>query len=160
MAPVMRQVSPKDLPFLTQMAVAACRDPHAPLPPDAERRPGVQRLVENWGRPGDVGVIAWASEGERQGAAWCRIFARPLALAQDGSPLPELALAVEESWRGRGVGSALLDELVRAARAYGHRALTLKVSHRNPVARRLYERSGFTSFRTEERGVWMRRDLR
>jgi ribosomal protein S18 acetylase RimI-like enzyme len=141
------------------MAVAACHDPRALLPRGAEHSPGVRRLVEDWGRPGDVGVIACTSEGERQGAAWCRLFARPLAYANDGSPLPELAIAVEETWRRKGVGGALLDELVRSARAHGHTGLTLKVSHHNPLARRLYERAGFTRFQTTERGVWMRREL-
>jgi GNAT superfamily N-acetyltransferase len=158
MGVVVRPVSTTDLPFLTAMAVAACHDPRAPIPANAEENPDVLRLVEGWGRPGDVGVIASTAEGERQGAAWCRVFPRPLAYALDGRPLAEVTIAVEERRRRKGVGSVLLGELVRLAAERGHTALTLKVSHHNPFARRLYERAGFTSFRTTERGVWMRLD--
>jgi GNAT superfamily N-acetyltransferase len=159
MEQMVRPVSAGDLSFLTAMAVAACHDPGSPIPADAPESPAVRTLVEEWGRPGDVGVIACTPEGEGQGAAWRRLLARPLAYARDGSPLPEVTLAVAERWRGQGVGRVLLDELARAAREQGQPALTLKVSHRNQVARRLYERAGFTSFHTTSRGIWLRVDL-
>ncbi len=62
-------------------------------------------------------------------------------------------MAVAAEWRGRGMRGALLERLVDAAGVYGHAALTLKVSHRNYRARRLYESHGFTVFHSEERGV-------
>lgn len=156
---MLRALSDADLPFLTTMAVAACNEPRTPEHPVPEENPGVRRLVDDWGRPGDVGVLARSPQGDPQGAAWCRLFERPLDRAPDGAPLPELVMAVAAEWRGQGVGGALLDELLRAAGVHGHSALTLKVSHRNRRARELYESRGFTVFRREERGVWMRREL-
>ncbi len=51
-------------------------------------------------------------------------------------------MGVVPAWRGRGVGGALLDALVDAARDAGSVALSLSVEPDNP-ARRLYERLGF-----------------
>ncbi len=50
-------------------------------------------------------------------------------------------IALAPSFRGRGVGTALLRELMAEAEASG-RSLTIHVEHGNP-ARRLYERLGF-----------------
>lgn len=49
-------------------------------------------------------------------------------------------MAVVRGWRGRGVGGALLDALVAAARAAGHRQVYL---HAQEQARGFYERAGF-----------------
>ncbi len=103
-------------------------------------------------------MLACSAERGPQGAAWCRLFERALALASDGRPLREVVIALATEWRGKGIGGALLDELLRA-KEHGHPALTLKVSHPNPRARRLYESRDFAIFRSEEREVWMRRDL-
>ena len=115
--------------------------------------------VEEVGPPGGLGEPRLLID---QRFGWSRLVQMldiPLARASDGGPLPEVVIAVATEWRGKGIGGALLDELLRAARQHGHSALTLKVSHRNPGARRLYEIRDFAIFRSEDRGVWMRRDL-
>lgn len=55
---------------------------------------------------------------------------------------PELTIAVRQDLRGRGIGGALLDELIAAARKAGLPALSLSVEPDNP-ALRLYERAAF-----------------
>ena len=54
------------------------------------------------------------------------------------------AIAVDESTRGEGVGSQLLDLAEQRARDASCRRLTLDVSSTNAGARRLYERRGMT----------------
>ncbi len=51
-------------------------------------------------------------------------------------------MGVVQAWRGRGVGSCLLDALIAAAREEGLTSLSLSVEPDNR-ARRLYERVGF-----------------
>jgi ribosomal protein S18 acetylase RimI-like enzyme len=136
----LRPVSEADLPFLAEMALLAAFPP-GPLPAGASERTHVTRWLEAWGRPGDVGVVAW-QDGERVGAAWCRLLADVAARDADGRPLPELAIAVTAGRRGSGTGTCLLDGLARAALARGYTAISLTVNAANP-ALRLYERAGF-----------------
>jgi len=54
-----------------------------------------------------------------------------------------LAMIVDASWRGRGVGGALVEEAIGWARRRGAHKLTLEVWPHNHAARRLYRRHGF-----------------
>ncbi|SRR5712692_5762071 len=53
-------------------------------------------------------------------------------------------LAVAPEYRGAGVGTALLTEVVRQGAELGAHRATLEVRLSNQAARRLYERLGFT----------------
>lgn len=52
-------------------------------------------------------------------------------------------IAVSQAAQGRGLGQALLTELIRAARRRGARTLALEVRADNEPALRLYARAGF-----------------
>lgn len=54
-----------------------------------------------------------------------------------------IGIAVDEGWRGRGIGTALLDAAEAWARERGLDALELDVADPNGDARRLYERLGY-----------------
>ena len=60
-------------------------------------------------------------------------------------------VAVEDSRRGQGIGSRLIDYAERTARAQDRARLTLHVDVANPGAQRLYERHGFTAEATSPR---------
>jgi ribosomal protein S18 acetylase RimI-like enzyme len=114
--------------------------------------PVLPRYVDGWGRRTDFGVVAEdAGTGERVGAAWIRLLTRDATgygyIADD---TPELAIAVVQAHRGRGVGERLLVELLDAARGtFG--AVSLSVRTDNP-ARRLYERTGFRAVSVRNAG--------
>ena len=52
-------------------------------------------------------------------------------------------LGVRRTWQRRGIGAALLRDLLDAAAAAGARTVLLDVRADNPVAQRLYVRHGF-----------------
>lgn len=68
-------------------------------------------------------------------------------LAVRGRRVRVAAMGVTAAHRGRGVGRALLDAAVGAARAAGARVLLLEVIGQNTAAVALYESAGFTRAR-------------
>jgi DNA-binding MarR family transcriptional regulator/predicted N-acetyltransferase YhbS len=86
---------------------------------------------------------AWIAEldGERVGAVFC--------VRQDDTTAKLRLLHVEPSARGAGVGTVLVDECVRFARAAGYRTMELWTVSLLAPARRIYQRAGFTLVSSE-----------
>jgi DNA-binding MarR family transcriptional regulator/GNAT superfamily N-acetyltransferase len=81
---------------------------------------------------------AWVAEldGERAGCVLC---------VHDTDQTAKLrTLLVEPHARGAGLGTKLVDEVIRHARSRGYRTLTLWTNDVLTAARRVYERAGFT----------------
>lgn len=116
------------------------------------------RYVDNWGREGDVALVA-AEGPNRVGAAWFRLFtAEAPGYAFVDGETPELTIAVVPSRRRHGVGQELLDALLEKARAEGHQAVSLSVEQGSPAVG-FYERNGFERVTEDEGAVTMRRAL-
>jgi GNAT superfamily N-acetyltransferase len=144
----------EDAAFIVQMARYACVIEDWPLP-DADSE-DTQSLLPG---SGDTTVVATQATGVRVGAVWTFHHSPPLLVDTYGVSLLEITIAVVPEMRGKGVGAALLDELiVRCSGTYD--ALTLNVHLRNPAAR-LYQRKGFraTGQGRGALGVAMRKDL-
>ena len=128
---------PRDHPFLVEMARHVCTLDGRPL--SAADDPQVVAFLP---ASSDAAVVAVDGSERRLGAAWWVLREPPLLLDPKGSPLPELAIAVVEDERGKGIGRAMLDALVERARG-GFPAMALNVHLLNPAVR-LYMRAGFT----------------
>ncbi|MFL5927009.1 MAG: GNAT family N-acetyltransferase [Gaiellaceae bacterium] len=151
---MIRRGSSADVPFMRSMLAHAygwrvnALDADIPL----------TRYVDNWGREGDVAVIAHET-GNRVGAAWFRIF-------REDEPgygfvderTPELSISVVPSRRRHGVGQELLDALLEKAREEGHEQVSLSVEKDSPAVS-FYERNGFTGTRESDSGLVMVRRL-
>ena len=116
------------------------------------------RYVDNWGRDGDVSLIA-TETGHRVGAAWFRVF----KAAEPGygfvdEQTPELTISIVPSRRRHGVGQELLDALLEKAREAGHTAVSLSVESDSPAVA-FYERNGFERTGEAAGGLVMRRAL-
>ena len=115
----------------------------------------VARYVNNWGRPGDAGLIAW--ENGPIGAAWYRVFAASTpGFGFVDEQTPELTIAVVPSRRGGGLGAQLMDALLERARKEGYAAISLS-AERGQTG--LYERYGFRPVEEKDGTVTMKADL-
>jgi GNAT superfamily N-acetyltransferase len=144
---VLRPADRHDVRFLRDMLRHAY---HWRIAEDEERP--VYRYVQNWGRPGDAGVVAM--EGPHAyGAAWYRLFtANEPGFGFVDERTPELTIAVVPSRRGKGAGRELLEALLEQAREDGHPAVSLSTG---PAQRAYYEHFGFEPVRETPHAVTM-----
>lgn len=151
---VIRPLTAADEPVLWEMLYQALRTSEEVPPPEIVRRPEYARHVAGWGREGDTGFVAYDSEqkDELLGAAWFRFS--PSERAE--KPTPELAFAVKPGHRKRGIGAALLTQLVKANPQIT--AVTIAASANNPAVR-LYDRFGFKIVQQSEQAVTLRREI-
>lgn len=116
----------------------------------------LSRYTENWGRPGDVALVAMES-GHRVGAAWFRSFkASAPGYGFVDENTPELTIAVVPSRRRHGVGQELLTALLQQAEAAGYSGVSLSVEH-DSAAVGFYERNGFERVGEEDAAYTMLR---
>jgi len=151
---VIRKGSPGDVPFMRSMLAHAygwrvnALDADIPL----------TRYTDNWGRAGDVAMIAHET-GNRVGAAWFRLFrAGEPGYGFVDEQTPELSISVVPSRRRHGVGQDLLDALLDKAREEGHEQVSLSVEKDSPAVA-FYERNGFAATGESQGGLVMVRHL-
>lgn len=133
-----RFLTAEEEPLIWQFLMLAAHESEMPV---VRANPQLARYAADWGRTGDCGCAAF--EGETAvGAAWLRLWPdEDKGFGWLADDVPELAMAVAPAWRGQGIGSQLLDEVLQAGRGY-YRAISLSVRADNPAVR-LYERAGF-----------------
>lgn len=69
-------------------------------------------------------------------------------LARWGGKTAEICdLVVAAAWRGKGIGTAIITNLVETARRQGFQAVEIGVAESNPQALSLYQRLGFEEYK-------------
>jgi ribosomal protein S18 acetylase RimI-like enzyme len=151
-----RVSSLNDIPFLKQILYEAAywRGLEQPTLEKGLSTPELSKLLANWGRDGDIAIIA-EMESTQIGAAWYRFWNdENHSYGYVSSQVPELAIGVLDLHRGKGVGRKLLECLLEEASVRGHNRLSLSVERDNP-ALKLYESVGFKRIGTLENAYTM-----
>jgi GNAT superfamily N-acetyltransferase len=111
--------------------------------------PQVVVFHEGWGRPGDTGLVA-EHDGRPVGLVWYRLFTEEAhGEGFVDEETPELAIAVADGFRGRGIGGELMRAAHERALQHGFWRLSLSVDAENP-AKRLYERLGYADYEPDD----------
>jgi len=109
----------------------------------AKHNPALVKYAKNWGRPGDVGFVAFETTNLKPvGAVWIRLLTmedKGYGYLDDSTP--ELAMGVIPEHRKKGVGTKLLGLLIESARQR-YRSICLNVRD-DSHAVKFYERNGF-----------------
>ena len=146
-----RPLTADDEPVLWDMLHQALHTSEGAPPRDTIKEPEFARYVEGWGRAGDRGFVAYDAGGnELWGAVWIRLF------SNEPNAVPNLAFAVKPGHRRRGIGAALLTQLVKSNP--NQSTIIIRAAANNPAVR-LYERFGFKIIEESPAGVTMRREI-
>ncbi len=155
-----RPGSAADEPLLKELTFQAIYSPKGGgfLPRKVLDQPAIRRYYADFGRAGDHAFVAMA-DGVAVGAVWVRLATnaeKGYGFVREG--VPELTLAVLPAFRGRGIGTALLGQMLVCLRASGVEAVSLSVARSNPV-RALYERHGFRIVKNQRNSCTMLLDM-
>jgi [ribosomal protein S18]-alanine N-acetyltransferase len=114
------------------------------LPPKSVLdEPHIKRILSGWGRDGDLALIAEDSNNRPIGAVYIRLFTEEnKTYGYYNNQTPILGIAMLPEYRGKGIGTILLEGIFKEAKALGYQHISLSVDPNNP-ALRLYERFGF-----------------
>jgi len=140
-----RRLTQADQDFLREMLYQALYVPQgaAAFPREIVHQPEISRYVEDWGRRDDAGFVAMDERKQQPVAAvWIRLLTgegRGYGYVDDAAP--ELSIAVLPDYRGRGIGTRLLERVLAESQS-AYPAISLSVSADNPAVH-LYRRLGF-----------------
>ncbi len=140
-----RSEKEQDIDFLWEMLYQAIYVPEGEARPSREilNQPDILKYLCNWGRQGDIAYIATDLSDNPVGAIWTRLFDEAnKTYGYIDKNTPVLSMAVLPKHRGQGIGTLLLNEMIRKAKDSGFISLSFSVDPNNP-ALRLYERCGF-----------------
>jgi ribosomal protein S18 acetylase RimI-like enzyme len=108
------------------------------------QEPAIAKYAEHWGRPGDIGWIAVTDDGQPMGTITARLFDESnRGYGYVGPDVPELGMAISPSYRGQGIGTALMKALFDELKKRGISRVSLSVDPNNEAAVKLYRRFGF-----------------
>jgi L-amino acid N-acyltransferase YncA len=134
-----RGASESDLPAITEIYNDAIRNSTGTF--DTEPRSLADRA--NWFQAHDSRHPVFVAESEGRVVGWASLSAWSSRRAYDDTG--EVSTYVDESFRGRGVGRALLAETLAGARQLGYHTILARIAEGNVASLRLHTGAGFTS---------------
>lgn len=117
-----------------------------PPPKTTINMPELQEYIADFGSLKDDKAIVAEVEGEIIGSVWVRIMNDYGHIDDD---TPSLAMSLYKEYRGLGIGTALLKEILLNLKLAGYTKVSLSVQKDN-YAVKLYKKVGFTVYDENE----------
>ncbi len=149
MQTVIRPLKPAEIPLLRDFLYEAIFLPEGVEPPPKTiiEQPDLRVYYEEFGQSPHDRALAAEVGGKIIGMVWTRIM-RDYGHIDDETP--SFAIALYKEYRGQGIGTRLMQEMLTLLQNAGYAKCSLSVQKANPAAR-LYRRLGFqTAEETDE----------
>lgn len=152
-----RQLQTAELPVLEDFLYEAIFLPEGVEPPPRSilDDPALQVYIEDFGKQPDDVCLGAEVGGKIVGAVWTRIM-DDYGHIDDATP--SLAISLYPAFRKQGIGTALMQEMLRKLASLGYARVSLSVQKAN-YAMRMYRRLGFVVVREDEEEAIMVCDL-
>lgn len=137
----LRELREKETELLKDFLYEAIFIPEGIVPPSREiiNKPELKIYYEGFGTGRADYCIVADENGKVIGAAWTRIM-NDYGHVDDETP--SLAISLYKEYRGRGIGTQMMKEIIAILKAKGYKRTSLAVQKSN-YAIRMYEKVGF-----------------
>ena len=141
MQTVIRPLKPTEIPLLRDFLYEAIFLPEGVEPPPKSiiEQPDLRVYYEEFGQSPHDRALAAEVGGKIIGMVWTRIM-HDYGHIDDETP--SFAIALYKEYRGQGIGTRLMQEMLTLLQNAGYAKCSLSVQKANPAAR-LYRRLGF-----------------
>lgn len=143
-----RKMTVPEYPLLSDFLYEAIFIPNGIKPPprDIIASPELQIYIERFGALKDDFALVAEIEGKVVGAVWVRIM-NDYGHIDDETP--SLAISLYKKYRGQGIGTAMMKEMLALLKSHGYSRVSLSVQKANYAAK-LYLKVGFEIVRENE----------
>ncbi|MDE7252474.1 MAG: GNAT family N-acetyltransferase [Acetatifactor sp.] len=152
-----REMQAQDYPLLDQFLYEAIFIPEGVDPPPKSiiTSPELQVYVKRFGELKDDRGLVAEVDGKIVGAVWVRIM-NDYGHIDDETP--SLAISLYKEYRGFGIGTAMMKEILALLKTQGYSRVSLSVQKANYAAK-MYQKVGFELVRENEEEYIMAKDL-
>ena len=155
-----RPISSNEIPLLQDFLYEAIfqTDEHNLLPRSIIKLPEIEVYVKNFGQKDDNCLVA--VDGEKiVGAVWTRILSDPVkGFGNIDNQTPEFAISLYKEYRGKGIGTQLMLNMLQLLKERGYTKTSLAVQKDN-YAVKMYKNVGFTIVNENEQEYIMVHEL-
>ena len=136
-----REMTAQEYPLLDDFLYEAIFVPEGVDPPSKSiiTSPELQVYVKGFGASKDDFALVAEVENKIIGAVWVRIM-NDYGHIDDKTP--SLAISLYKKYRGQGIGSSLIKEMLSLLQTHGYKRVSLSVQKANYAAK-LYQKIGF-----------------
>ena len=154
---IYRELKPSEYELLKNFTYEAIFIPEGVEPPEFSiiELPELSLDYDAFGSRADDFCLVAEDEGIVAGAAWIRVM-DDYGHVDDRTP--SLAISVLKEYRGKGIGTRILQALLESLKSKGYERVSLAVQKEN-YAVRMYEHAGFRTISENEEEYIMVCDL-